>query len=659
MAGIKDKDWLKRSFMVSSRAINAQDMFRREATEASFKFTDTTLGGNFAINPPPQFTSSADIKVPSRFTESAGMGRYYSEALDDRGELIHMRFGVPQYNSLTNFFTNFYNTTSASLANKGRAPNLFYSIGKVIGFVISIPAIPIIWANNVINFLSKTQSSKYYYLKPAMPLYWNAVSTMVNAIGVNMGVIGRVMSDGENEIRKNDPTQLEETVNINKTMSGADLSIYSEVYRKDGGIDIYAMATRAQRMAARNRKRMQEAVDNSNGWDDVQQRIIDANTELVTNDKPAIEFSKYIESYHKTLTSNYNSSTEGNIDAELVGENFDSIGSGTGFGEYLEAELSDGSQFVTFRTDYVGSVNESFTNSVGESSLASSLNSTTSSGRSARFSLADGNFGDGLLGGTLTGIVNAAKSVVSGTLDELNIQGIAAFSGTAFADIPNVWESSSATLPKSSYTIELRSPYGVPLARFQNLIVPLCMILGGGLPLSTGKQSYTSPFLVELYSKGKSQVRLGIIDSISVTRGVGNLGWTRNGEPLGIDVTFTVLDLSTVLHMPIISNFTSIGSVVNTMASGLGETALDVVNYLASSNFDDSNAYTDYMAVLGGLSLADQIYPMNLLRLRKSQRLANWNQHTTAAHQANWLVGTSLGQIASGLTTATLDARER
>ena len=59
-------------------------------------------------------------------------------------------------------------------------------------------------------------------------------------------------------------------------------------------------------------------------------------------------------------------------------------------------------------------------------------------------------------------------------------------------------------------------------------MVPLSMLLAGALPKSTGKHSYDAPFLVEIYDKGKAQTRLGIIDSISITRGVGRLGAREN-----------------------------------------------------------------------------------------------------------------------------------
>ena len=68
------------------------------------------------------------------------------------------------------------------------------------------------------------------------------------------------------------------------------------------------------------------------------------------------------------------------------------------------------------------------------------------------------------------------------------------------------------------------------------------MLLAGILPLSTGKASYTSPFLCQLYDRGRLQIRLGMIESLSITRGTTNLAFDKHGQALGIDVTFSVVE---------------------------------------------------------------------------------------------------------------------
>lgn len=676
---LKDEEWLRKSFTVPTQRFNNIEAVRRELTEAEFKYTDTTLGGNFAINPPPQFTKFADLRVKSRFSNSAGMGRYYSEALDDRGQYVHMRFGVPEFNSLTNFFFSFYNYGAASLANRGRTTQGFYYIGRAAGWVVSLPAQPFIWAGKVFRFAAKKPASKFYYLKPTMPLYWSAVSNIVNSIGVNMGVIGRGLSDGDSILRAGfDDRQSGEDAALNAGLVGGQ---FPNIYRPDGGVDIYKVATRAQRMAHVQRERIRAVMESGGGGGiagiaDQMKSAITSNVTEPSMSNPDLD--SYLTSYHSGVSTQIeedhversNVERTSNFDDPASTETQSSLGDDSNFVNHLKAELEDGAAFITLRVDDQGSVSESFQNNTTESQISGLINGMSSSARQARFSFMDGNVGDGVIGSTITSAVNAVRDTVGGFLDGVGLGGLMALGGSAYADIPKVWESSSANLPSASYTIELRSPYGNPQARFQNIIVPLSMILAAALPLSTGRQSYTAPFLCELYSQGRQQIRLGMIESLSITRGVGNLGWTRNGEPLGIDVSFTVVDLSTVMHMPITSNYRVLDGLVDGAASTAGasidaaagllggeinarDAMLDAALLLDKATFDDDNLFTDYMAVLGSLSLADQIYPTNKLRLRRALRRANWEQWKSPAHLANWMIGTLPGRIASTIAHTT------
>ena len=188
---LNDQDWIRQCFILPQRAISSADSVRRTLTDARYKFTDTTLGGNFAINSPPQFTRFADLAVPSLYSGSKGMGRGYSEIIDSNAELIHLRFGVPQFNSLANFFFNFYNPQMAATARTGRIDDISFALGKLSGTIVTLPLQLLITAGTAINFFTGRQTSKYYYMKPAMPLYWNAVNTIANAIAVNMGMVPR------------------------------------------------------------------------------------------------------------------------------------------------------------------------------------------------------------------------------------------------------------------------------------------------------------------------------------------------------------------------------------------------------------------------------------------------------------------------------------
>jgi len=250
----------------------------------------------------------------------------------------------------------------------------------------------------------------------------------------------------------------------------------------------------------------------------------------------------------------------------------------------MKAIFKDGAEFATFRVDHTGSVEESFQSSTGETDIAQKFNSASAQGRAAKFSL----FGGNIDGGPIDAVKNGLGSIIEGGISGIPFIGstimpaLKAGAGAAYADIPEYWQNSSASMPRMSYTMQLVAPYGNPLSQMINIYIPLCMILAGALPLSTGKQSYTSPFLCQVFDQGRCQTRLGIIDSLQITRGVSNLGFNKKKQAMAIDVSFTVKDLSTVLHMPIATGF-----------------ALDPLEGI----FDEDTIFTDYISVLASNNL--------------------------------------------------------
>lgn len=655
---LKDLNWVRQSFLVHKEDLDLIDFQNRTFTSASLKFTDTSPGGNIPINPPPQFTRTADIKAVGKFTRNSearkghtGMGRYYSEAIDDNSQVIHMRFGVPKFNSLSTFFTGFYNSAAGQLARTGRGREAFYLMGRATGFVVSILAWPIVATQLLgvgLRFLLQKPSSKFYYLKATMPLYWNAVNTMVNQISVNTGVVPRVGGSDQREY-SNDYTFPDEA---NQKLH----DLLPDIFAVKGGIDVYAMANRAQRLARKRHKALDEKLTGSSvGWglDRLEKgvkAVMDSATmssqfksimdEQLTDTPPT--FADYMKRWWSaagSLPSPTDKADNSTLSTESPNIKEDSDG---GFRNFTNAELDDGSAFVSFRVNATGPTQESFTNGTKESDLQNKINGMSSASRSTNFSMANGNIIGGAAGALLGEAIGAVKTFASGIGDQLEISGLAALGGAAFVDMPKHWESSAAQLPRASYTISLTSPYGNPISQLINLHIPLAMILAGGLPLSTGKQSYTSPFLVELYDQGRCQTRLGMIDSISISRGTGNLGFNNAGKSMGIEVTFTVMDMSSILHMPIeqgtgIRDALIAGGVALGEAVG-GNTGAVVGGSIAgfgTGAFDDDTVFTDYLAVISGMGLSDQIYSVRKLKLNLTMSATKWSSWTSTAHMAS------------------------
>lgn len=726
---LKDNMWIRQSFMLPKNRIDEADMRRRLMTTASFKFTDTTLGGNFVINAPPSYCRYTDPRMGGRLgagtanspevkymrstgrfqvnvsgsdparedeisdqleTRSSGMGSYYSEAIDDNSQQIIMRFGTPAFNTLSTFFGQFYSAEAAEFARTGRASrgtptsileNILVSAsgtaGSLVGTMLALPFQPLIMGGAFFRFLAGAPPSKYYYSKASMFPYWAAVQNIVNIIGVNIGIVPQELTKGQSTIYSG---KIPNGTNDDSGFTATDYSRYHQalpdIITPSGYIDVAAMATKAQRRANRFNTKLVDKMENDvRSMDDLKRAIVSAREEF-SGEQRSGRIGLYEGSMFGDLLNRYAgvdvyqpktnvaavaaTSDEDQLAAGAASDALEPIGDRTqynptpdgvpSFWSYFEGSMRDGDGFVSFRVDGNQTVQESFSNEVGESGIQQKANSMSSSNRSARFDLADGNIAP--IVGT---IVDSARSFVNNALDRLQLSGLAALAGSAFVDIPQVWQSAVAQMPSASYTMQLRSPYANRISQMQNLYIPLAMILAAGLPHMTGKSSYNQPFLVELYHKGRVNIRMGIIDSITVERGVGNVGWTQDGRALGIDVTFTVKDLSTVMAMPLTTQFSVAENLVGLAGQTLGgDTGRAISEIFVKSMFDDANAFTDYMAALGSLGFHDLVYAGRKWRLQRIKFQRSIETMKSPAMWSNYLVNATIpGRILNALALDT------
>jgi hypothetical protein len=651
---LTDHEWLRQSFMISHGTQldsngNPSDedvkLRARFFTTAELKFSDTRIGGNMVINPAPQFTRYADPRVKGLYQNSEGMGRFYSEAIDDNKRIITMTFGVPQFNSLSTFYRGFYDHNAATVARTGRAPSIFYTAGQAVGFVAAFLSPWLVLyslGSAFIRCAMNQSSSKYYFFKPTMATYWNAVSGIANDLAVKTQVVSRAIGDPQRspgDVRGGSLTQ-QDLSDINREVYSV-LDSYDETTGEANGINVYAVATRYQRMQRAAFKALESnyasysiANDFKNGVDEEGNALLEHVRKAVNKPElrqPKRKWTQYLEEWSSgkspgamtgsaPATTQDQNGTKPEGTQDLLTEK--SISSAndddkTSWWNFLMAELDDGAQYVSFRVENTGDASESFQNQVGESEISSKINSISGSARSTRFSTADGNIDDGLVGKTVGAIMTGVKDMAMGAANSLGIDGIAALGGNAFADIPKHYMNSTSSMPKMNYRVRLVSPYGNRYSRFVNLWLPLSMLLAGALPLSAGQHSYTSPFLCQVFDRGRAQTRLGMIDSISVTRGMSNLAFNKIGEPMSIEVSFSVVELSNILHMPIAKGFNPI-------------TSLNM-----SAIFDEESLYNDYIATLSSLSLAEQIYVGERLKIGLTKWLKNTDSWFSVPHAMN------------------------
>lgn len=675
-----DNDWYKQAFLLNDTFItDIDDVKNRYWSSASAKFTDTRLGGNIGINAPPQFTPYADVPVKGRLngrvdasisdtTGNNGMGRYYSEAIDDNGQIIYLRFGVPQFNSLVNFLARAFDRDARVLAATGKTSSIFYSSANILGTIFSLTAAPLIaipiFLGQTINSMLIRPTSKYYTLKPTMPNYWSAVQIVVNALCVNMGIypkiVNETLGDDASKQQLGRPFKLDETQLTNLSLAMPEIFRYAN--SNMGLFDVYAIANHAQRIANQKYKDDYENLNKNTPLDHegYVKRSISGNgrhATTITDDDGNITLASRLDEmfrskYYRTDSGDQAAEIHPSIDPVTGldrGSQMDPVtrqektsdgsfldGFWPEFRRNLDAEIRDGSEFAIFKVDHTGSVQESFSNATGESDISQKLNGLSSQARQFRFTLAEGN----VAGDAVSSVAGAISDLAMGALDGVTMgfsSLLSGLAGSGYIDIPKHWQSSSANLSRSTYTMKLISPYGNAYSRIQNIMIPLAMIMAGTLPLSAGKQSYVSPFICQLFDRGRSQIRLGMIESLSITRGTSNLPFNSRGEVLALDVSFTIADLSSIMHMPV------------TQGNFLGH----------SATLDEDNILTDYLAVLAGQDIYSQIYALPKAKLNLAKWIADNGRYTSAAHWASFAADSAAISWVEGLVRgSSLTARE-
>jgi hypothetical protein len=418
-----------------------------------------------------------------------------------------------------------------------------------------------------------------------MTNYWTAVTTIVNQIAVYKGML----PNGSKDDGPYDSTQNQAV--IDEAGMNAMRKLMPTLYSETGFIDIYKIANRAQRI--RNQVDLKlAALARDMTYEDFQQYASDFAGRKIELGRGRTLYDA-VKDWSAVKNGQQTDATKSSLDKHIRTpddpKSTELAKEPDGLYDHFEAEFMDGSQFATFRVEYGGPVQESWSSSTVESDISSKFNQLSAQGRAASFSFANGNIDGGPLS-AITGLING---VATGLADALHISGIASLAGAAFVDIPQHWDNSAVNLPQMSYTMKLISPYGNAMSQMMDLYIPMAMLLAGALPISTGKQSYASPFLLELYDQGRAQTRLGIIDSLTFVRGTSNLGFNRNKQFMSVDVSFSVKDLSSVMHMPLSSGFS--------------------LNPLKGV-FDEDTVYSDYLHVLSNATLGQNIYPMRKLR---------------------------------------------
>lgn len=689
-----DRDWARRSFHYFSIEKEWKDRVddnRSHKRAAGFhadaipsiieakhqkawrSFTSTELGGNFAINTLYGYTPSCDIDVDRQFPGLGGrMGRSYQERIEDNAHDIHIRLGVQKFNSGISFFSNWFDYWSHSVAVHGRTPSILYELGQVAGVAMGFIAPQVVAVGFMVKFFALLGGGRFWYVSPTMPLYWTAVTNILNEITGAMGLTVPTIPADAYDMKyggKNGGSVASDRTNIarvSKMLPG----VFQEAWgsNEEGfNIDVRRVASRAQSTQNQiNRyvteKLAQSSYDtekayniydealnnvagsgkwgkrqlfNGSGTGNIQQSSLRAYTQQHfasrlgrSSDKQDPSGLSIDDKDRKDGKSVYDADSMQSLFPE--NNNLSSIGDdGDDVVALLNKELDDGSAWVTLRVDGTKSVSESFSNSSEESQIASMINGWAESRKQLMFNLAGGS----IMGETVSAVMSGVGDFVAGAAKGLNISGLTGFMYGAKIDMPRTYGNSTASLPKASYTLKLRTPYNHPLCIAQDLYLPLAMVLGMGLPLSQGRNAWGGPFFCEVYDRGRCVIKCGIVSSISIERATSNVAWTREGFPLGIDINLEIENLDTTIHMPI-----------NTMGF------LDTINPLTAAEkilIGNEGAMSDYVSTLAALSLPDMVYRTNNLKRNWYAYSRQWSSYWDKDHFVQRIAASAPGRLAS------------
>jgi hypothetical protein len=211
-------------------------------------------------------------------------------------------------------------------------------------------------------------------------------------------------------------------------------------------------------------------------------------------------------------------------------------------------------EFVAFYVDSENQISENFSTNTKESMLSDKVNNLSSLAKEVSFLLGAG-------AGVQLDWMNQDQfesniQNINDVMDKyLNGNQLFKDIGSNFSIIasggkivfPEIWDDTTFT---RSYDInlKLRTPDGDKYSWYMNIAIPLIHIIALAAPQQMGPNGYKSPFLVRAFYKGLFNCDMGIITSLSISKG-NQSAWSIDGLPTEVDVNFTLKDLYTALSI--------------------------------------------------------------------------------------------------------------
>lgn len=638
-----NKDWAFSAFILpNNEFVDPVDIANSGFSSATTKFTDGRFGCNIGVNCYPQFTPYADFpdkgrlstrKEPSIHSSTGdfGLGTFWSEIFDDTAQIIYIQPGVPEFNSFFSFFSGAFNHKTSVVARTGRWPSAFYDLAYMFGTFTVLTTFPMLVmpliTYRLADYFFFRQSARFYHHRATPHIYWGAVNNLVNAMAVNEGIYPRIM-----DANQETAARLGKPMKIDQEQMDIYHNLAPDIFSKENYIDVFALSTRAQRMANQAMEDEYTQINDKSasdyiGWLKREITGDGRRSDRYIHKDGDITFTSFIQRFISWPVYNKSGSkdeTTGQDPRQILEgpENEAVMYSHSTFralGDALNAVFRQGANFAIFRVEHTGASSESFTNSSQQAEFASKLNGISTSFANKRFTLGAGAALGDIVQSTVGAVQDVAMGLMGGVTGGLT-DAISGLLGEGFIDVPEHWANSVASLPTMRYKMTLDLPYSNPISRIFGLYVPYCMLAALFWPKALGRQSYGSPFLAKIFDQGRVQSPLALPVSLSVSRGGGNLGFTINKKPTRFELTFEFKDLSSVLALPIYSGIWAPSE--RTM-------------------IDEESTITNYLAAVTGMSIYDQIYPIAKAKVRLAKLALSIGTLTSSSYWASAIHDTS------------------
>ena len=209
---------------------------------------------------------------------------------------------------------------------------------------------------------------------------------------------------------------------------------------------------------------------------------------------------------------------------------------------------------VAFYLNADSSFSEGFNNSSAPSALLSKLNSLSDIGREINFIM--GSRGEGTTMGKIHDMGKEIGASAGETTQKMMPEGLlgslaSGISSTVIQGgklmFPEIWSDSSYS---RDYNINLKlvSPDNDDYSIFLNILVPLVHIISLVAPHNVDVNGYISPFIVRVFYKGVFSCPMGLIQSVSFTKG-GEGNWSQSGLPTVVDVSISIKELYSTMSI--------------------------------------------------------------------------------------------------------------